>query len=409
MEEKDWYKKPIIWVLFLGYLIDFFDLTIFAVSRIQCLEYLKIPKEDMLSASVLIFNVQALGLVLGGLVFGIWGDKLGRISSVKYGILTFSLATLLTVFTTHYPLFVLLRFIAYVGLAGEFAASATYITEYLDNKSRSLATSALYSFGIIGGILASLLGHFFDWKVLFTIGGLLGFLLMFLRSQFLENSLFIKMKDNPLVKRGQLSLLFKFKTLKKMIFLILIGVPFWFLAYCVNFAPELSSSLTNGKFKISQSLSLFYFLLGSLVGNILISYLTIKLKSRKKPILVFFLLIPFAVIFYIYSNKLAFSFMYMAIFFIGTFTGYCSTFITFITESFGTNMRSTASCLISNLVRLSIVFINSFVPFFIASVASTSLGLFLSSLIFMLIGVFPLLFLIDTFHKNIDFQEAENN
>ena len=118
MDTKDWYKKPVIWILFFGYLIDFFDLTIFAVSRQQCLEHFKISKENILSASILIFNIQALGLVIGGLIFGIWGDKVGRISSVKYGILTFSLATLLSVFTTNYHLFVFLRFLAYVGLAG---------------------------------------------------------------------------------------------------------------------------------------------------------------------------------------------------------------------------------------------------------------------------------------------------
>jgi MFS family permease len=194
-----------------------------------------------------------------------------------------------------------------------------------------------------------------------------------------------------------------------MIFFILIGVPFWFLVYCVNFAPELSLNLTNGEFKVSQSLSIFFFLLGSLFGNIFIAYLTVKLKSRKKPIVFFFLLIPLAIIFYLYSYKIFFSMMYFAIFLLGLFTGYCSTSITFVTESFGTNMRSTASNLISNIGRLSIVFVNSFVPFLIASFASTTIGLFLSSIFIMFVAVLPLYFLIDTFHKSIDFQESEES
>lgn len=398
--------KFIVFILAIGYMIDFFDLTIFAVARTPALQALGVPPEDFVKISSLMFNAQALGAVLGGILSGIWGDKFGRMSAVRAGILLYSVCIIANAFVTTVPMFALLRFISSVGLAGEFAASITLLSELLPSEQRAKACGIIYSSGVLGGMLAAYVGSVFHWQTLFVIGGLAGLVLLFVRVSVADSIIFQNVKQKSNIVRGSLKLLILNKnSLMRVTALLLTIIPFWFMAFFVNFAPEIAKSV-GIKDSISQSFSLGVYFVGSFLGSYFFPYIAKFTFSRKKSIFSALLIMFLSIALFSIGSSLSIEIYYSILFLIGLASGYPGVLMLFAVESFGTNQRNIASSMISNLARCSIIIMNAFVPWMSAQFNQMWIGLVLSAAIFFILGTFALFSLKETTYKTLDYTEG---
>lgn len=398
----------IILILAIGYMIDFFDLTIFAVVRIPVLTSLGVPEYDFMRVSALMFNAQAAGVVVGGVLSGIWGDKFGRMSAVRIGILIYSIAIILNTFVTTVPLFAFMRFVAGVGLAGEFAASITLLSELLNPNERGKAAGIIYSSGVIGGMLAAFIGTFFDWKILFIVGGLAGLILLLARVSVADSIIYQNVKSKSHIVRGSLKLLLLNKTsLSKLIAFLLSIIPFWFMAFFVNFAPEVAKSIGIRE-TISQGLSLAIYFIGSFLGSHFFPYIARLTASRKMSIFSALFIMLLAISMFSMGHLLTLQMYYLILLLIGIASGYSGIFMVFAAESFGTNQRNIASSVISNLARCSLIAMNAFVPWMASQFNQIWIGLVLSATIIFSLGVLALFSLQETRFISLDYNEGES-
>jgi len=395
----------ILIMLALGYMVDFYDLTIFAAARVPILQHLGVPPEQYMETSAFLFNIQALGILVGGLTFGVWGDKIGRMSSIRMGIFIYSVATLLNVYTQTVNSFATVRFFAGVGLAAELGASITLLSEITSAKKRSLASGMVYFFGVVGGILATFIGSAFSWQTMFVVGGVAGLLLLIFRFAYADSVIFNNLKEQTQVVRGSLAhLFFKTNSLKRILFLTLGVVPFWFMAFFVNFAPEIARSVGLPE-EPNQSYALALYFVGSLFGTFAFPLIAIKISSAKKSIFLAFILMLVALSIFTAGPLLSIEAFYAVLFLMGFACGYPGIFMTFIAESFGTNQRATACSFVSCFARSSLIFINILVPFLSNLFQSMLWGACVAALFIFTIASLPLLGMKETHQKEINFTE----
>src|SRR6478752_4948017 len=162
----------------LGYFVDIYDLLLFTIVKKPSMLTIGSTDANMLADSTKVINWQMAGLLVGGIVWGIMGDKKGRLSVLFGSILIYSLANIGNGFVTSFGAYAVLRFIAGFGLAGELGAGITLVTEILPNKIRGYGATLVATMGIMGALLAYLVSFFFDWRISYFIGGGLGLLLM---------------------------------------------------------------------------------------------------------------------------------------------------------------------------------------------------------------------------------------
>ena len=399
--------KFIIFILAIGYMIDFFDLTIFAVVRLPALQSLGVPQEDIVRVSALMFNAQALGVVVGGILSGIWGDKFGRMSAVRAGILLYSCSIIINAFVTTVPMFAAMRFLSGVGLAGEFAASITLLSELLPSSKRGKASGIIYSSGVIGGMLAAFIGSVFHWQVIFIVGGVAGLILLFARVSVGDSILFQTLKHQKHVVRGSLKFLILNKSsFLKLLALILSVIPFWFMAFFVNFAPEVAKSI-GIKGTINQGISLGVYFVGSFVGSYFFPFIAKITFSRRISVFSALLIMFLAIGLFSFGQLISMQFYYFILFLIGLASGYVGLFMVLAVESFGTNQRTIASSVISNFARCSLVLMNAFVPWMASQFNHMWIGLVLSASIFLILGTLSLLYLKETTYSSLDFNEGD--
>ncbi|HET9486465.1 MAG TPA: MFS transporter, partial [Chryseosolibacter sp.] len=247
MDKKDikiLLSLPVV-VAALGYFVDIYDLLLFSIVRRPSLISLGVPEDQLLAQGEFLLRVQMSGLLIGGLIWGIMGDKKGRLSVLFGSILLYSLANIANGFATTVGQYAMLRFIAGVGLAGELGAGITLVSEILPTRLRGYATTIIASVGITGAILANFVAKRFDWQVAYFIGGGLGLLLLLARISVFESGMFLKMKASK-VQRGNFFQLFRTRRIfTKYMGCILIGLPIWYVAgILITFSPEIATALS---------------------------------------------------------------------------------------------------------------------------------------------------------------------
>ena len=223
----------------LGYFVDIYDLLLFSIVRIQSLKDLGYSGADLTSKGVLLINIQMAGLLIGGVIWGILGDRKGRLSVLFGSIVMYSTANLLNGFVQNVEQYAILRFIAGIGLAGELGAGITLISELLPVRVRGFGTTLVATIGILGAVFGAFIGEIFSWQKAYMIGGAMGFLILLLRVGVTESGMFHKVKDAA-VSRGNFAILFATRErFIKFISCIVIGVPIWYVvAIFLTFAPE---------------------------------------------------------------------------------------------------------------------------------------------------------------------------
>ena len=188
--------KMLIAVAALGYFVDVYDLILFSVVRNPSLMSLGLKGDELLNQGLNLMNVQMGGMLLGGILWGIYGDKKGRKSVLFGSILLYSAANALNGLVTDLNTYALLRFIAGIGLAGELGAGITLVSELLPKNKRGIGTSLVAGIGLFGAVFAYFTYQFTDdWRLCYKIGGGLGIGLLLLRVSVAESGMFNEVKD----------------------------------------------------------------------------------------------------------------------------------------------------------------------------------------------------------------------
>lgn len=389
----------------LGYFVDIFDLALFGIVRVTSLKDIGLPDEELLSVGVTLLNAQMLGLLLGGIIWGVLGDKIGRIKVLFGSILLYSLANLANAFVQTASAYAALRAIAGIGLAGELGAAITLVSESLSRDKRGYGTAIVAGVGLSGAVAAGVLAEFVSWRTTYVVGGVLGFLLLFLRLSISESSLFTKIKNAPSLNRGNIFFIFSSRErLLKYVCCILIAVPIWYCAgILMTFAPELGAALSTTQ-ALSAGRAILFSYVGVAVGDVLSGLISQWVKSRKKVVAGSLLIEAGLVALTLTQRGISPATFYFFSFLLGLATGYWAVFVTLTSEQFGTNLRSTVTTSIPNLVRASVV------PMTLTLTALRNHWSFLPSITFIGATVFviagiALYFLDETFARDLDFLE----
>lgn len=425
-KKKNFQIGLIVVVAALGYFVDIYDLVLFGVVKAESLTQIMVraTADEIASTGKFLFNMQMLGMLIGGLLWGILGDKKGRLKVLFGSILLYSAANIINAFVTDVPSYAIVRIIAGIGLAGELGAGITLVSEMMSKEKRGYGTMIIVTFGALGAVVASLVGakgeaighilemitgiHFANWQVVYIVGGLMGLVLLLLRVGTIESDFFKQMKHEGSVRKGDLRLIFADKyNLIKYIHCILIGIPIWYIIGLLimnskdNFGPWLGvDNVVNGT-------AVMYAYLGLSFGDLLSGLISQILKSRKIVVYLYLLFtLALTVIFLFVLKDISLSTYYFMCFLLGTGTGYWAIFVTIAAEQFGTNIRSTAANTIPNFVRGSVNIITLFFGLLISFNFSDGVAALVVGLVFILLALYSITKLKETFGKDLNYIEG---
>ena len=354
---------PVI-VAALGYFVDIYDLLLFSIIRVESLRSLGVPDGNLLNEGVYLLSVQMGGLLIGGILWGVLGDKKGRISVLFGSILLYSLANIANGFVTSVEQYAVLRFIAGIGLAGELGVGITLVAEILPKEIRGYGTSLVAGVGMLGAVLAYFVTEFVEWRVAYFIGGGMGLMLLFMRVKVFESGIFTKIKEKPVSKGNFFQLFTSSKQFFKYLRCILIGVPVWFVAgILMTFAPEFGKAL-NLDVPVEAGKAVMWEYVGLTVGDIASGVLSQYFGSRKKVVLLFVLTASFLIVVYLFVPLQSSVIFYALCVCLGVTVGYWALFVTIAAEQFGTNLRATVATTVPNFVRGSIIIMSPLFVFF---------------------------------------------
>ena len=388
----------------LGFFVDVYDLLLFGIVRKPSLAALGLTHDQILSEGEWIISIQMLGLLVGGIVWGIVGDKLGRLKVLFGSILLYSIANILNGMVSTIPHYTILRFVAGVGLAGELGAGVTLVSELLPKEKRGIAAAMIASFGILGAVTAFLLSRVFDWRMCYYIGGGLGLVLLVLRVSVHESSLFKNVKNTD-IERGNFLMFFNNRDrFWRYLKCILIGLPAWYIiGVLVTFSDQFGKAF--GIPDIDPAKAIMYLYLAIAFGDLSVGLLSQQLKSRKKTLFVFYgITIFFVTLYFMQAGGTAQAFYFICAG-LGYGTGFTVVYITMSAEQFGTNLRASAAISIPNMVRGALPLILLLFKFIRSWSGSYITGGWVTGVILISIGLLAAWYTEETFGKDLDFVE----
>ncbi|MEO7445582.1 MAG: MFS transporter [Ferruginibacter sp.] len=338
----------------LGYFVDIYDLLLFNIVRVDSLRDLGLDAAGIKSKGEFIIGVQMLGLLLGGILWGIAGDKKGRLSVLFGSIILYSIANILNGFVQTTNQYALIRFIAGVGLAGELGAGITLVSELSSREKRGLSTSLVAGIGLLGAVFAFFISQHYAWRTCYFIGGGLGICLLLLRISVYESGMFNEVKKTS-VSRGNFFMFFtQPRRFKKYITAILLGLPTWYvIGILVAFSNNFGEAFGLSETVLPKKATLYAYLAIS-VADVLIGVVSHWLKSRKKALYIFYGITIAGIVLYFTQQGGSAQQMYIICALLGFGTGFWAIFVTMAAEQFGTNLRATAATTVPNMVRGSL-------------------------------------------------------
>ncbi len=397
-------SAPVI-VAALGYFVDIYDLLLFGIVRIPSLRSMGLSEEDVSGVGVSILNWQMTGLLLGGMLWGILGDKRGRLSVLFGSIVTYSIANIACGFVQDPGVYKVLRFVAGIGLAGELGAGITLVSEILPKELRAIGTSLVAGIGLLGAVVAYFTVELFDWRTAYFIGGGLGLALLLLRIGVFESGIFEGVRHQKDIAKGDfLSFFTNRGRLSRYLKCIGMGVPTWFvIGVLATFSNEFGEALGIGE-GIRPGLSIMWCYVGLSVGDLLSGVISHWFASRKKAVfLLMSVTLVFTVVFLFGGIKNA-THLYIVEGFLGFGIGYWAMFVTIGAEQFGTNLRATAATTVPNMVRGTVPLMTSMYVFFKGSFNVIEAGA-LVALVCFAIGFYSVLTIPETHGRDLDFIE----
>lgn len=403
VDKKVWLA---VLVAALGYFVDIYDLLLFSIVRVQSLKDLGFSEDALLSKGVLLINIQMAGLLIGGVIWGVLGDRRGRLSVLFGSIIMYSAANFLNGFVQNIEQYAILRFIAGIGLAGELGAGITLISEIMPKRIRGFGTTIVATVGILGAVFGAFIGDIFNWRTAYIIGGVMGFAILLLRVGVTESGMFHKAKEKA-ASHGNVMMLFNNRArFVKFLNCVLIGIPIWYVVgILLTFAPEfgkafgMATAPTAGK-------AVMYGYIGLSIGDLSSGLVSQWLQSRKKAVLIFLGISTIGVALHLtLSHGSATPTMfYTTCVLMGIGVGYWAMFVQVAAEQFGTNIRSTVTTSVPNFVRGATIPLTAAFhwgsPTYGVTMVAAVLGL-----ITLAITLMALKGLEESFHKDLDYHE----
>jgi len=390
----------------LGYFVDIYDLLLFSIIRVKSLTDLGLNSDQIASKGLFIINVQMAGLLLGGILWGILGDKKGRLKVLYASIILYSLGNIANGFVQTVNQYAAVRFLTGLGLAGELGAGITLVTELLPKEKRGIGTSLVAGIGLTGAVVAFFFKEAFPWRTCYFIGGGLGFLLLMLRVGVLESGMFENIKHSN-VSKGNFFMLFSTgKRLKKYLCSILIGLPTWYvIGILVTFSKEFGEKMgVVGKIDPGKAVMFAYAAIS--LGDIAVGLLSQSLKSRKKALYIFYAITAIGIVWFFNLGGQPVGSLYAACALVGFGTGFWAIFVTMAAEQFGTNIRATAATTVPNMVRGALILISILFTSLQSSAGYVKSG-WITGIVVMVIGIVSTLLTEETFHKDLNYVEEE--
>ncbi len=413
---------PVI-VAALGYFVDIYDLLLFSIIRVKSLKSLGLTDALIDTEGKFIISIQMYGLLLGGILWGMMGDKKGRLSVLFGSIVLYSLANIANGFVTTVNQYALARFIAGVGLAGELGAGITLVSELVPKETRGKATSIVAGVGLTGAVAAYFVAHSFewmaeggntwaqgivsahyDWRICYFIGGFLGLMLLLLRVSVFESGMYKNIQHSKVQKGNFLMFFNNRKRFKKYMLAILVGLPTWYvIGVLITFSKEFAERF-GIKEPVDPGKSIMLAYVAISIGDLLIGFLSHWLGSRKKALYLFYSLTVISIALYFFQENGTATGMYAICMLMGFATGFWALFVTMAAEHFGTNLRATAATTVPNMVRgslpLIIMLFNGLQPSLSYINAAAVTGV-----VVMAISITAVLMTEETFGKDLNFME----
>ncbi|MBI5473444.1 MAG: MFS transporter [Ignavibacteriae bacterium] len=389
----------------LGYFVDLYDIVLFGVVRIASLKDIGIVGDELTSKGILLLNLQMIGMLIGGVMWGIIGDKFGRRFALLSTITMYSIANILNGFVNDINTYAVLRFVAGVGLAGEFGAGVTLVAEILPKQYRGYGTTVISFLGLVGALTASFVGASFDWRVAYFVGGAMGLVVLGGRIFTLRESEMFEAQKQSTHKRGDVFLILKSKSaLLKFLAVTAVGVPIWYVSgIIITFSPEVGAALNLSR-GITAAETLKWQAIGLAVGSGLSGIVSELIKSRKKVVWACFIgMAALAVAVLNMHNAAAETFM-MVILVVGLGQGYWTVFITMAAEQFGTNIRATVTTSVPNFVRSMVVPMSLWLNAIRHDLGLINSALIIGGVVFLLAFI-SLYFMSETYGKDINYIE----
>ena len=402
------FSLPVI-VAALGYFVDIYDLLLFTIVKKPSMLAVGATDATMLADSTKVINWQMVGLLLGGIIWGVLGDKKGRLSVLFGSIILYSLANFVTGFIQTVDQYAMCRFVAGLGLAGELGAGITLVSEMLPKEKRGLGTSMVAAIGLSGAVIAYFTYQITtDWRLCYKIGGCLGILLLFLRISVVESGMFKIVKEKN-ISRGNFFMFFtNAQRFKKYLLAILIGLPTWYvIGILVNQSDRFAKAMF-GSSTLDSGRSIMFAYVGISIGDIAIGLVSQYFKSRKRALLIFYIICIICLFIFFSGINNSDASMYFICAALGFSTGFWAIFITMGAEQFGTNLRATAATTIPNMVRGALPLINLlFLDYFQKSQHFTIIksGIITGAIV-MFITLIAYYYTKETFHKDLNYLEG---
>ena len=388
----------------LGYFVDIYDLILFGIVRVPSLTQLGYSGDELIKNGIFLLNTQMAGMLLGGIIWGILGDKKGRISVLFGSIFLYSIANIANTFVNDITSYALCRLFAGIGLAGELGAAVTLISEVLPKEVRGYGTAVVASLGVSGAIAAAIVGDLFDWKTAYVIGGVLGLLLLLMRIRMFESGIYESIKNSEISKGNFLKIFTNKNRFLRYLNCILIGLPIWFVVgVLVTFSPEFGKVLGVTE-PISAGKSIMFTYIGLIFGDFTSGFLSQYFRNRKKIIAVYIGLTFVFILVYLFNRNISLEMFYTTCVLLGLAIGYWAVFVTIAAENFGTNLRSTVTTTVPNFIRGSVVPITLLFAFLRDSMGMIYAAL-LVGVLTIIIAAISLYHLEETFGKDLNFIE----
>ena len=408
--------NKIIIVAALGYFVDIYDLVLFSVERKDSLTEILgagANPQSLKNIGMNLLNWQMGGMLIGGLFWGILGDKKGRLAVLFGSLLMYSLANIFNGMVTNVEWYAALRFISGFGLAGELGAGITLVSESMSKEKRGIGTMIVATVGVFGAVVAGFMGDVItNWRWSFYIGGAMGLILLVLRIGVFESGMFEKVKQSNISKGNFFDL---FKTRQRAfqyLSVIMIAVPVWYvMGILITFAPEIFVSIGVTDFKPDAGKSIMYAYLGITLGDVASGAISQWLKSRKKALLLFLIMTVISVFLYFNVATLSETHYYVIVSIIGFATGYWAVFMSTAAELFGTNIRATATTTAPNFVRGAVIFLSFGFRYFETVFVNpdgkpdSQMAAIVVGIIVGVLALLAWLNLKETFHKDLNYTE----
>lgn len=400
------FSVPVL-VAALGYFVDIYDLLLFGIVRIPSLQAMGLSGEALSTTGISVLNWQMSGLLLGGILWGVLGDRNGRLTVLFGSILTYSIANIACGFASDPSVYKWLRFIAGIGLAGELGAGITLVAEILPARLRALGTSLVAGIGLLGAVAAYFTVEYLNWRAAYFVGGGMGVVLLLLRLGVFESGMFLKPDESNAIKRGNFFALFSNRDrLSRYLKCIGMGLPTWFvIGILATFSNEFGEALRLPE-PVSPGLSIMWCYIGLSVGDLASGFISQALQSRKKAVLYMMLFTLLFTVIYLFAGLRSATALYVTSLLLGTGIGYWAMFVTIGAEQFGTNLRATAATTIPNMVRGTVVLMTTSYSFLKAGLPAPHAAA-LVGLACFIIGLLSILTIPETHNRDMDFVEME--